>query len=100
MPPAPRFRTWYKSWWCSYRCGRDVPVWCGCCSLILAEELQKNAERVAAGVFVDSGFENGVFYGTLHKRFVYVPASFLTCQFVFPAVFLRKEPLPFEFLAA
>ena len=29
-----------------------------------------------------------------------MPASFLTCQFVFPAVFLRKEPLPFEFLAA
>ena len=58
------------------------------------------AESVAAGVFVDSGFENGVFYGALHKGFVYMPASFLTCQFVFPAVFLRKEPLPFEFLAA
>ena len=56
------------------------------------------AESVAAGVFVDSGFENGVFYGTLHKRFVYVPASFLTCQFVLPAIFLRKESLPFEFL--
>ena len=49
---------------------------------------------------VDSDFENGVFYGALHKGFVYVPASFLTCQFVFPAVFLRKELLPFEFLAA
>ena len=56
------------------------------------------AESVAAGVFVDSGFENGVFYGALHKGFVYVPASFLTCQFVLPAVFLRKESLPFEFL--
>ena len=32
------------------------------------------------------------------KGFVYVPASFLTCQFVLPAVFVRKEPLPFEFL--
>ena len=90
----------YKSWWCSYRCGRDVPVWCGCCSLILAGKLQKNAERVAAGIFVDSGFENGGFYGALHKGFVYMPASFLTCQFVLPAVFLRKELLPFEFLAA
>ena len=58
------------------------------------------AESVAAGVFVDSGFENGVFYGALHKGFVYMPASFLTCQFVFPAVFLRKELLPFEFLTA
>ena len=56
------------------------------------------AESVAAGVFVDSGFENGSFYGALHKGFVYVPASFLTCQFVLPAVFLRKEALPFEFL--
>ena len=56
------------------------------------------AESVADGVFVDSGFENGVFYGALHKGFVYMPASFLTCQFVLPAVFLRKEPLPFEFL--
>ena len=55
---------------------------------------------MASGVFVDSGFENGVFYGALHKGFVYVPASFLNCQFVLPAVFLRKEPLPFEFLAA
>ena len=27
-----------------------------------------------------------------------MPASFLTCQFVLPAVFLRKESLPFEFL--
>ena len=90
----------YKSWWCSHLCDRDVPVWCGWCSLILAGELQKNAERVAAGVFVDSGFENGVFYGTLHKRFVYMPASFLTCQFILSAVFLRKELLPFEFLAA
>ena len=62
--------------------------------------MQKNAERVAAGVFVDSGFENGFFYGALHKRFVYVPASFLTCQFILSAVFLRKELLPFEFLAA
>ena len=34
------------------------------------------------------------------KGFVYMPASFLTCQFVLPAVFLRKESLPFEFLAA
>ena len=34
------------------------------------------------------------------KGFVYMPASFLTCQFVLPAVFLRKELLPFEFLAA
>ena len=58
------------------------------------------AESVAAGVFVDSGFENGGFYGALHKGFVYVPASFLTCQFVLPAVFLRKKLLPFEFLAA
>ena len=33
------------------------------------------AESVAAGVFVDSGFENGVFYGALHKEFVYVPAT-------------------------
>ena len=90
----------YKSWWCSHRCDREVPVWCGCRSLILAGELQRNGESVAAGVFVDSGFENGVFYGALHKGFVYMPASFLTCQFVFPAVFLRKEPLPFEFLAA
>ena len=56
------------------------------------------AESVATGVFVDSGFENGVFYGALHKGFVYVPASFLTCQFVLPAVFLRKESLSFEFL--
>ena len=32
------------------------------------------------------------------KGFVYMPASFLTCQFVLPAVFLRKESLPFEFL--
>lgn len=56
------------------------------------------AESVATGVFVDSGFENGVLYGALHKGFVYVPASFLTCQFVIPAVFLRKESLPFEFL--
>ena len=55
---------------------------------------------VAAGVFVDSGFENGVFYGALHKGFVYMPASFLTCQFILSAVFLRKELLPFEFLAA
>ena len=55
------------------------------------------AESVAAGVFVDSGFENGVFYGALHKGFVYMPTSFLTCQFVLPAV---KELLPFEFLAA
>ena len=56
------------------------------------------AESVAAGVFVDSGFENGGFYGALHRGFVYVPASFQTCQFVLPAVFLRKESLPFEFL--
>ena len=62
--------------------------------------MQRNGESVAAGVFVDSGFENGVFYGALHKRFVYVPAFFLTCQFVLPAIFLRKEPLAFEFLAA
>ena len=48
----------------------------------------------------DSDFENGGFYGALHKGFVYVPASFLTCQFVLPAVFLRKKLLPFEFLAA
>ena len=33
------------------------------------------AVSVAAGVFVDFGFENGVFYGALHKEFVYVPAS-------------------------
>ena len=58
------------------------------------------SESVAAGVFVDSGFKNGVFYGALHKGLVYVPTSFLTCQFVLPAVFLRKELLPFEFLAA
>ena len=58
------------------------------------------AESVAAGVFVDSGFENGVFYGALHKGFVYMPASFLTYQFVLPAIFLRKVPLPFKFLAA
>ena len=87
-----------KSLLCSHRCDRDVPVWCGWCSLILAGELQRNGESVAAGVFVDSGFENGVFYGALHKGFVYVPASFLTCQFVLPAVFLRKESLSFEFL--
>ena len=58
------------------------------------------AESVADGVFVDSGFENGGFYGALHKGFIYVPASFLTCQFVLPAIFLRKVPLPFKFLAA
>ena len=58
------------------------------------------AESVAAGVFVDSGFENGGFYGALHKGFVYMPASFLTCQFILSAVVLRKELLPFEFLAA
>ena len=57
------------------------------------------AESVAVGVFVDSGFENGGFYGTLHKGFIYVPASFQTCQFVLPAIFLRKVPLPFKFLA-
>ena len=56
------------------------------------------AESVATGVSVDSGFENGVFYGALHKGFIYMLAFFLTCQFVFPAVFLRKEQLPFEFL--
>ena len=58
------------------------------------------AESVAVGVFVDSVFENGVFYGALHKGFVYTPASFLTCQFILSAVFLRKELLPFEFLTA
>ena len=46
----------YKSLWYSHRCGQDVPVWCGWCSLILAGELQKNAERVAAGVFIDASF--------------------------------------------
>ena len=49
-----------KSLLCSHRCDREVPVWCGCRSLILAGELQKNAESVAAGVFVDSGFETFV----------------------------------------
>ncbi len=49
-----------KSLLCSHRCDREIPVWCGCRSLILAGELQKNAESVAAGVFVDSGFETFV----------------------------------------
>ena len=52
------------------------------------------AESVATGVFVDSGFENGVFTARCIR-------DLSTCQrFVFPAVFLRKGPLPFEFLAA
>ena len=74
--------------------GADVVVW------FWQVSWKGMAESVAAGVFVDSDFENGGFYCTLHKGFVYVPASFLTCQFVLPAVFLRKVPLPFEFLAA
>ena len=35
----------YKSWWCSHRCDREVPVWCGYRSLILAGELQRNGGK-------------------------------------------------------
>ena len=41
----------YKSWWCSHRCDREVPVWCGCRSLILAGELQKNDEKCGSWRF-------------------------------------------------
>ena len=64
--------------------GADVVAW------FYQVSCKRMAESVAAGVF----------YGALHKGFVYMPAFFLTCQFVLPAVFLRKELLPFEFLAA
>ena len=53
--------------------GADVVVW------FWQVSCKEMAEIVAAGVFVDSGFKNGVFYGALHKGFVYVPAFFLTC---------------------
>jgi len=55
------------------------------------------AECVAAGVFVDAGFCDCLFYCSLQKRLVYVPSSLFACCLIYPAIFLRKEPLPFEF---
>ena len=34
-----------KSLLCSHRCDREIPVWCGCRSLILAGELQRNGGK-------------------------------------------------------
>ena len=55
------------------------------------------APRFTTWVYAHIAVTEKFLYG---KGFVYVPAFFLTCQFVLPAVFLRKELLPFEFLAA
>ena len=55
------------------------------------------APRFRTWVYAHIAVTEKFLYG---KGFVYVPAFFLTCQFVLPAVFLRKVPLPFEFLAA
>ena len=55
------------------------------------------APRFRTWVYAHIAVTEKFLYG---KGFVYMPASFLTCQFVLPAVFLRKELLPFEFLAA
>ena len=48
------------------------------------------AECVAAGVFIDAGFYYRKFYGSLQKRFIYMPSSLLTCCFIYPAMFLRE----------
>ena len=53
------------------------------------------APRFRTWVYAHIAVTEKFLYG---KGFVYMPASFLTCQFVLPAVFLRKESLPFEFL--
>ena len=41
----------YKLWWCSHRCDREVPVWCGYRSLILAGELQRNGGKCGSWRF-------------------------------------------------
>ena len=55
------------------------------------------AEGVAGRIFYDSGFTDCGFYGFLHETFVNVMTALLSCGLVEPAVFLREEPLPFEF---
>ena len=54
------------------------------------------SEGVAAGIFVYSGFQNGLFYGALHEAFVEVPATLFSGLRISPAVFLEEDPLPFE----
>ena len=69
----------------------------GKCYILSSVLTTPPAPRFRTWVYAHIAVIEKFLYG---KGFVYVPASFLTCQFVLPAVFLRKEPLPFEFLAA
>jgi hypothetical protein len=54
-------------------------------------------EGVAADVFDDSGFSHCFLHCSLEDRFVNVMSPLLAGLRVFPAVFLREDPLPAPF---
>ena len=55
-------------------------------------------ECVAARVFYNASLTYSRFYSLLQNALVNMMPSLLAGLFVYPAVFLGEEPLPFEFL--
>ena len=67
----------YKSLLYSHRCGQEVPGLSLYRIRFPASELQKNDERCDNLRFYWCHFQNGLFYGTLHKWFIkcHLPSS-------------------------